>query len=64
MLLQLDDEDEVYDLVDEEHYAKIVEDRRNKNDFVVDDSKYLNALRSYSYCSFWWKLRDHNSKCD
>jgi hypothetical protein len=42
MLPQLDDEDEVYDLVDEEQYAKIVEDRRNKNDFVVDDSKCLN----------------------
>jgi hypothetical protein len=30
----------VYDLVDEDEYANIVERRRNENDFVVDDSKY------------------------
>jgi hypothetical protein len=29
----------VYDLVDEDEYANIVERRRNENDFVVDDSK-------------------------
>lgn len=39
--VQLDDEGDVYDLVDEEKYAEIVEKRRNEAEFVVDDSKYF-----------------------
>jgi hypothetical protein len=41
-LLQLQDEGDVYDVVDEAQYEKIVEDRRNQSDFVVDDGAYLN----------------------
>lgn len=37
--IQLEDEGDVYDLVEEDQYAKIVEGRRSGNDFVVDDSK-------------------------
>jgi len=34
----LDEDDAVYDLVDEDEYAKLVESRR-QSDFVVDDGK-------------------------
>jgi hypothetical protein len=34
-----EDVDDVYDLVDEDKYASIVESRRKMDDFVVDDSK-------------------------
>jgi hypothetical protein len=36
----LEDEGDVYDMVDEDKYAELVERRRNEDDFVVDDSKY------------------------
>eukprot|EP01040_Poterioochromonas_malhamensis_P001065 gene1065-1130_t len=35
--LELDDDDAVYDVVDEDKYAQIVEERRKGGDFVVDD---------------------------
>lgn len=35
----MEDEGDVYELVDEDQYASIVERRRNEDDFVVDDSK-------------------------
>lgn len=38
-ILQLEDEGDVYEMVDEDQYASIVERRRNEDDFVVDDSK-------------------------
>lgn len=37
--MQFEDEGDVYEMVDEEEYEKIVERRRNEDDFVVDDSK-------------------------
>lgn len=37
--LDFNSDDDVYELVDEEKYQKIVEDRRKAADFVVDDSK-------------------------
>lgn len=51
--LQLEDEGDVYEMVDEEEYASLVERRRNEDDFVVDDSKIYHAsmfgrLRSIS----------------
>ena len=38
--IQLEEEEDVYDLVEEDQYAKMVEERRNSNNFVVDDSKF------------------------
>lgn len=37
--LELKAEDNVFDMVDEEEYQKLVEDRRKNTDFVVDDGK-------------------------
>jgi DNA polymerase alpha subunit p180 N terminal len=37
----LEEEDNVYDLVEEDQYAKIVEGRRSESSFVVDDSKSI-----------------------
>ena len=31
------DNDDIYDVVDEKEYRKIVKERRSKGDFVVDD---------------------------
>jgi hypothetical protein len=36
---QLEDEGDVYEMVDEDEYEALVERRRNEDDFVVDDSK-------------------------
>lgn len=35
---RIDDPDAVYDEVDEEGYKKVVRDRLNEDDFVVDDN--------------------------
>jgi len=35
----LEEDDDVYDVVDEKEYAQVVEQRRKKGDFVVDDGK-------------------------
>ncbi len=35
----LEEEDDVYDVIDETEYAQVVEERRKKGDFVVDDGK-------------------------
>ena len=37
--LELKAEDNVFDVVDEEEYQQIVEDRRKNTDFVVDDGE-------------------------
>lgn len=42
--VQLEEEEDVYDLVEEDQYAKMVEERRNSNNFVVDDSE-CNLVR-------------------
>jgi hypothetical protein len=41
---EVEDDEDVYDLVDEDKYASIVESRRKQDDFVVDDSKYIVAF--------------------
>ncbi|RYH30980.1 hypothetical protein EON65_03735 [archaeon] len=33
----MDDDDNIYDVVDEDKYAELVEKRRKAGDFVVDD---------------------------
>ena len=35
--LELEEQEDVYDLMDDEQYAEIVDRRRKENDFVVDD---------------------------
>ena len=42
--LELEEQDDVYDMVDDEQYAKIVESRRAGNDFVVDDGACVRVL--------------------
>lgn len=42
--LELEEQDDVYDLVDDEEYEQIVEKRREEGDFVVDDGPYLAIL--------------------
>lgn len=42
--LNFDDDDDVYEIVDEESYRKIVDDRRKAADFVVDDSKIFQII--------------------
>jgi hypothetical protein len=37
---ELEEEDDVYDVVDEQTYAEVVEKRRSGKEFVVDDSKW------------------------
>ena len=39
------EEDDVYDIVDEEEYKALVESRRQREDFVVDDGKRLITLQ-------------------
>ena len=37
------DEGDVYDVVDETEYEELVEKRRQREDFVVDDGEYLRS---------------------
>lgn len=37
-----EDQEDVYDVVDEDEYARIVDRRRKENDFVVDDGALLS----------------------
>ena len=41
---ELEEEEDVYDVVDEQTYADVVEKRRSGKDFVVDDSKCPSFL--------------------
>ena len=34
---EINDDDDIYDYVEEEEYQKLVESRRQREDFVVDD---------------------------
>lgn len=36
---ELEEDEDVFDIVDEKEYVSVVEARRNKGDFVVDDGK-------------------------
>lgn len=36
-MLQMPEEEDVYDVVDETEYGKVVNSRREREDFVVDD---------------------------
>jgi hypothetical protein len=49
MILQFKEEADVYDVVDQEEYAKRVESRRQMDDFVVDDGKSV-CVRSGENC--------------
>ena len=50
--LEIKNEENVFDMVDEEEYQKLVEDRRKNTDFVVDDGKAEVTLcnRGMSLC--------------
>jgi hypothetical protein len=37
---EVQDEGDVYEYVDEEEYKKLVDSRRQREDFVVDDGQY------------------------
>ena len=41
VFLQDEEDDAVFDLVDEDEYQKVVEGRRNGVDFVVDDGNQI-----------------------
>lgn len=42
------EEEDVYDVVDEDEYKTLVNSRRQREDFVVDDGKYeLSSWKSY-----------------
>ena len=46
---ELEEEEDVYDVVDEQTYADVVEKRRSGKDFVVDDSKCPSFLLAFCY---------------
>lgn len=48
--LEIKNEENVFDMVDEDEYQKIVEDRRKNTDFVVDDG-VCTASRVFNYFS-------------
>ena len=39
------EEEDVYDLVDQDEYRNLVESRRQREDFVVDDGRFLIDLK-------------------
>jgi uncharacterized protein (DUF1330 family) len=41
--LEFDDDDAVFDMLDDNEYAELVESRRNGQDFVVDDGTDKSA---------------------
>ena len=45
--LELREEGDVFDMVDEDDYRKLVEDRRKNTDFVVDDGVYTCIHTSF-----------------
>jgi hypothetical protein len=47
--LELEEQDDVYDLVDDEEYEQIVEKRREEGDFVVDDGTTFRFLPSHNF---------------
>ena len=42
-MFQFEDEKDIYDVVDEDSYAKIVQERQEE-DFIVDDGKFGSVL--------------------
>ena len=47
------DEGDVYDVVDETEYEELVEKRRQREDFVVDDGEYMCVLIYAALLHFW-----------
>ena len=43
------EEDDVFDVLDEDQYEKLVESRRNGTDFVVDDGNSILCPRLFTY---------------
>ena len=44
---EVEEEDDVYEIVQEDEYRKLVESRRQREDFVVDDGMYSNIIHVY-----------------
>jgi hypothetical protein len=51
---ELQEEEDVYDVYDEDEYQKLVESRRQREDFVVDDGMLccLKICQTYCYLHF------------
>lgn len=43
---EIKDEEDVYDIVEESEYQDLVNSRRQREDFVVDDGKYQECCNS------------------
>lgn len=41
--LELPNEDDVYDVVEENDYQQLVESRRQREDFVVNDGEFISS---------------------
>jgi hypothetical protein len=50
--LEIKNEENVFDMVDEEEYQKLVEDRRKNTDFVVDDGQCISDSLFFFFFSY------------
>ena len=47
ILFKFKEEGDVYDYVREDEYEKLVEERRKKDDFVIDDGNYILIIFNF-----------------
>ena len=51
---QVEDPGDVYDVLEEDEYRKLVESRRQREDFVVDDGESCCQVVSFPSCMTHW----------